>query len=514
MTAFGNHEVSGTTEVYGIIGDPVRHTLSPLIHNTLAGLLQENLVYVTFPLEKSRLNAGISSMGEVLRSMHLLGVKGMNVTVPYKETVIPYLAGIDPLAGEIGAVNTLKWTDRGYVGYNTDLPGLRRALKDAFEKHEIAEDHSLRESDERNNRQGLFSGKKAVVLGAGGAARSVLMLLQKEGAEEIWLFNRTQDKARILAGEMNMRFGNRKIRFFSAEEYEKLPEGKYVFFQCTSLGLKKEDGLLIDAPDFYRNAVFGYDLIYNPAETPFTRMLDSLHIPCENGLSMLLYQGVIAHEIWMDPCGDPEEDAGSPPEVKPEDHAACRSAKTGRIGEEAVKSVMTALRRELYGENIILVGYMGAGKSSVGKALSESTGSIFLDTDELIVEEAGMSIPEIFEKEGESGFRSRETAVLEKLRHAAYHTVIATGGGAVLHEVNRKNIMETGTVIFLSAEDETVFERVGEGENRPLLSGEEDLLTKIRRMQKERRPYYEAVADRVIVTDKKTVAEIAEEICT
>ncbi len=74
--------------------------------------------------------------------------------------------------------------------------------------------------------------------------------------------------------------------------------------------------------------------------------------------------------------------------------------------------------------------------------------------------------------------------------------------------------METGTVIFLSAEDETVFERVGEGENRPLLSGEEDLLTKIRRMQKERRPYYEAVADRVIVTDKKTVAEIAEEICT
>ena len=84
----------------------------------------------------------------------------------------------------------------------------------------------------------------------------------------------------------------------------------------------------------------------------------------------------------------------------------------------------------------------------------------------------------------------------------------------MLHEVNRKNIMETGTVIFLSAEDETVFERVGEGENRPLLSGEEDLLTKIRRMQKERRPYYEAVADRVIVTDKKTVAEIAEEICT
>ena len=119
MFAQENQKVTGTTEVYGIIGDPIRHTLSPAIHNTLAELLGENLTYVPFPLEKGRVSAETGSdMQTVLAAAHALGIRGMNVTVPYKEAVIPCLALVDPLAERIGAVNTLRWTEEGYVGYN------------------------------------------------------------------------------------------------------------------------------------------------------------------------------------------------------------------------------------------------------------------------------------------------------------------------------------------------------------------------------------------------------------
>ncbi len=494
MFAQETQKVTGTTEVYGIIGDPIRHTLSPAIHNTLAELLGENLTYVPFPLEKCRVSAETGSdMQTVLAAAHALGIRGMNVTVPYKEAVIPCLALVDPLAERIGAVNTLRWTEEGYVGYNTDLPGLRRAL-------------SARFSGEEGK---MFTGRKAVVLGAGGAARSVLMLLLLDDVQEIRLFNRSPEKAEKLASEMNAKFTGNRVIPMAADAYHKLPAGEYIFFQCTSLGLKTCDGLLIEDEAFYRNAVFGYDLIYNPAETPFTKLLGRLGIPVENGLSMLLYQGIIAHEIWK--LGYNEENKDNRNESDNVGIAA-KEQKRKVIPQEICGRVMTTLKRELYGENLVLIGYMGAGKTSVGKTLAEKTGRAFIDTDELIVEKAGMTIPEIFDREGETGFRNMETSVLEELRNTVSHAVIATGGGAVLKSVNRKYLMETGKTFFLSAEDETVYQRVGTGEGRPLLSGTDELLSKIQKMQKERRPYYESAAAYSVITDQKSVEEITDEI--
>ena len=136
--------VDGKTAVCGLIGNPVEHTLSPVIHNTLARMTGENLIYVPFRVEKERVE-------DALKGAFALNVLGLNVTVPHKSEVLPYLDGVDEEAAMIGAVNTLVRTEKGYRGYNTDLPGLYRAL--------LSEGIQV-------------EGEEILLLGAGGASRA------------------------------------------------------------------------------------------------------------------------------------------------------------------------------------------------------------------------------------------------------------------------------------------------------------------------------------------------------
>ncbi len=450
-------EISGTSRVLGLIGNPVRHTLSPVIHNTLSKLLGRDMVYVPFPVESDPVTA--------VKGAFQLGIEGMNVTVPYKRDVIPALTGIDPAAAAIGAVNTLVRTEKGFMGYNTDMPGLGRAL--------IQKGISL-------------AGKQVVILGAGGASRAAVCLAASCGADHIYILNRTVEKAECLAREAGRSYPGLAMTALALEEYSKVPVKPSVFIQCTSLGLKPEDGLPIRDDDFYRMAEYGYDLVYRPADTPFLKKLNSLGIPGDNGLSMLLYQGVIAYELW-----------------------------TGQaVPEDIVAVVRTELERAVYGRNILLAGYMGSGKTTVGKALAEKLGMAFLDTDEEIERREGRSIRTIFAEEGEEAFREMETGLLRELSASLVGTVVSTGGGIVLRRENRELMKATGRVFLLSASPEETFRRVKEDKNRPLLdsSGEEELRQRINLMLKERRAAYDAAADRVIETEGKTVEKILCEI--
>ncbi|MBO6162507.1 MAG: shikimate dehydrogenase [Eubacterium sp.] len=439
------------------MGNPVRHTMSPEIHNTLSEELGRDMVYVAFPVEEDPV--------EAVRGAYHLGIRGMNVTVPHKLGVIPALVEIDPAAEAIGAVNTLVRVDGGYKGYNTDMPGLGRSLR---------------------TKGVTLEGKQVVVLGAGGASRAVCVLALTERAESVYLINRTKEKAQALAEDLLAHFPEGKMIPLSKEEYQLVPEKPTVMIQCTSLGLHEGDGLLIEDRAFYKKAIYGYDLVYNPAVTPFLKLLREMGIPGDNGLSMLLYQGVIAYELW-----------------------------TGEtIGEDLVQRVRMKLERRLYGENVLLVGYMGCGKSTVGRKLAEEQGMDFLDMDALIEQEMGCTIRKIFEERGEAGFRELETACLRKLRDTAVHTVIATGGGAVLRKENRELMKDAGQVIWLQASEKTTFDRVKSDRNRPLLDagGEEALRQKIHTMLETRRASYDAAADRVVTVDGKTVEMIAAEI--
>ena len=264
-------EIDGRTKICGLIGNPVEHTLSPMIHNTLAGRMGHNLVYVPFPVEKGR-------VAEAVAGAHALGVLGLNVTVPYKSEVIANLKENDCLAGQIGAVNTLVRTKGGYKGYNTDMEGLYRAM--ACEGIRIG-------------------GEQIILLGAGGAARAVAHLCAAKGATKVYMLNRSLDKAQTVAGEVNKAAGKEIVCPRCMMDYATIPDGKYLAIQGTSVGLTPNDeDVVISDATFYEKVHTGFDLIYSPWETKFMKLVKAHGGRAYNGLKMLLYQAIIAYELW------------------------------------------------------------------------------------------------------------------------------------------------------------------------------------------------------------------------
>ena len=265
-------KINGYTRICGVMGNPVEHTMSPAIHNTLADALGENLVYVPF-----RVPGGHA--GEAVRGAYALNLLGVNVTVPYKREVMPFLKEIDPLAEKIGAVNTLVRVSGGFKGYNTDMPGLYRAM--------CGDGVTL-------------EGEKVLILGAGGVARAVAILAAEKGAEQILLLNRTAQKAVQIAEEVNRMTGGRSAEGRSLEDYKRLPEGeRYLAIQATNVGMYPETGrAVIEDEAFYKRVHTGYDLVFNPAQTRFMSLVKGSGGRAFNGLKMLLYQGIIAYELW------------------------------------------------------------------------------------------------------------------------------------------------------------------------------------------------------------------------
>lgn len=264
-------KINGYTRTCGLMGNPVEHTMSPAIHNTLAEALGENLIYVPFHVPEGH-------VGEAVSGAYALNLLGCNVTVPYKAQVIPFLREIDPLAEQIGAVNTLVRTEGGFKGYNTDMPGLYRAMCEDGVKIE---------------------GEKVLILGAGGVARAVAMLLIHKGAESIVILNRTLEKAEQIALEVNSCAGRPAVTALALADYGKLPKDKYLAIQATSLGMfPNVEDVVIEDPNFYCYIHTGYDLVFNPAETRFMELVKKSGGKAFGGLKMLLYQGIIAYELW------------------------------------------------------------------------------------------------------------------------------------------------------------------------------------------------------------------------
>ncbi len=262
--------LDGYTRTCGLIGNPVEHTISPLIHNHLAEKLEDNLIYVPF-------HVPFGKVEEAVKGAFALNLLGCNVTVPYKSDVIPYLQEIDPLARQIGAVNTLVRLEEGFKGYNTDMPGLYRALERDGVKIECEE---------------------VLILGAGGVARAVAILLAEKGASRIVILNRSVDKAISIAEEVNRYVGRELVEVLPLAEYGQLT-GRYLAIQATSVGMYPGvENVVIDDPNFYRLIHTGYDLIYNPPVTRFMQLVRDSGGRASNGLGMLLYQGIIAYELW------------------------------------------------------------------------------------------------------------------------------------------------------------------------------------------------------------------------
>lgn len=269
-------DIKGTTSVCGLIGNPVAHSISPLIHNTLAQLQGDDFVYVPFKVEENRVE-------EAVKGAYALDILGMNVTVPHKQHVLQTLVEVDSIAQAIGAVNTLVRTTKdgisGYKGYNTDILGLERELEDI----------------------GLsLKDREVVLLGAGGAARAIAFLCVQKGAAQVVILNRTVSKAESIANAVNLYFNQSSVRAMDINDYDKMGVNDYIAIQTTSVGLHpNNDDVIIRDDQFYKNAAAGVDIIYNPSITAFMKLMDKHGKPAYNGLKMLLYQGIAAYELWM-----------------------------------------------------------------------------------------------------------------------------------------------------------------------------------------------------------------------
>lgn len=263
--------IDGHTRLCGVIGNPVEHTMSPAIHNALAKKLSHNLVYVPFHVETGEVAAAV-------KGAYALNVLGLNVTVPHKKEVMEAVVEIDSLAEKIGAVNTLVRMAGGYKGYNTDMPGLYRAMRS----------------------EGIrLKGEEVILLGAGGAARAVAFLCAEKEAAKVYMLNRSVEKAREIAGEVREKTGKECIYPMALADYPALPDKKYLAIQATSVGLFPDtDRAVIEDEAFYKKIHTGYDLIYKPPATRFMKMVRAQGGKAYHGLKMLLYQGIIAYELW------------------------------------------------------------------------------------------------------------------------------------------------------------------------------------------------------------------------
>lgn len=259
-------------KLYGIFGFPLKHTLSPAMQEAAFEKSGIDASYLSLELDPPSFKKLAARFSKCL-------LAGFNITVPYKQTVIPYLDAVSKDAALIGAVNTVKRSGKKFKGHNTDWLGFVYALKEA-----------------RFNP----AGKKAVVLGAGGAARACVYGLLKKGVREIVIFNRHPERAEKIRKDFERIFPEMRARVYGLKNSALKTELKNadLLLNTTSLGLKNDNRLPARAEVLPAGKLLVYDLIYNPLETPFLKMAKRKGKRVLNGVSMLLYQGARAFEIW------------------------------------------------------------------------------------------------------------------------------------------------------------------------------------------------------------------------
>lgn len=266
-------DVKATTGIYGIFGHPVSHSLSPVMHNSAFEALGLDCVYVAFDIHPEKI-------GQAAEAIKTLGIRGVNVTIPHKQAIMPHLDDIASNAVHTGAVNTVKNDGGKLYGYNTDVEGFLRAIK---------EDLDFKPE-----------GANVFLLGAGGAARAVMSAFCMNAAGSICIANRTPGKAESLGKQFSKNFSGVEIQSLALDDApairSRLAEADLIV-NSTSAGMSGAGTIELPLDALKENAVV-YDLVYKPAETALVIESRERGHKASGGLSMLLYQGAKSFEIW------------------------------------------------------------------------------------------------------------------------------------------------------------------------------------------------------------------------
>ncbi|MEB2629741.1 MULTISPECIES: shikimate dehydrogenase [Peribacillus] len=255
-------------KIYGVMGDPIAHSMSPDIHNDAFEKEKIEAVYHHFHVTKEGLN-------DAVKGMKALGIEGFNITIPHKTSIIPFLDEVDELALAIGAVNTVVNKNGRFIGYNTDGKGFFKSLCDEI--------------------SGDIKAKKTLVIGAGGAARAIYFTLVKEGVKQVDIANRTKERAAQLVSDCPYDKVSKALSIIEAEESLSQYD---LIIQTTSSGMSPE---LDHSPlkvDQLKTGAIVSDIIYNPLQTKLLREAGEKGAETQNGLGMFINQAALAFEIW------------------------------------------------------------------------------------------------------------------------------------------------------------------------------------------------------------------------
>ena len=346
----------------GLLGEKLGHSYSPQIHSMLA-----DYEYKLFEKSPEELEAFLKS-GEF---------DGLNVTIPYKKAVMPYCTELSPTAAQIGSVNTIvRRSDGSLYGDNTDAFGFENLIV-----HNGIE----------------VKGKKALVLGTGGASVTALAVLKNLGASEVVVISRR--------GEDNY------------ENIAKHADAE-IIANTTPVGMYPNNGkAAVDLTQFPKLSGV-LDVVYNPARTALLLQAERLGIPCAGGLYMLVSQAKRSCELF-----------------------------TGKsIPDSEIDRIERVLSHQM--QNIVIIGMPGSGKTTVSTMLAEKLGRKILDTDTMVAEKAGVTIPEIFAAQGEAGFRRLETEATAEVGKLSGN-IISTGGGVVTVADNYELLHQNGVIVWI-----------------------------------------------------------------
>jgi len=265
-----NPNIGARTNILCVIGHPIAHSMSPVMHNAALNDLSLDYVYLAFDIPPNDLEKAILGFKKS-------NMKGISVTIPHKEAIIPYLDELDPLSKQIGAVNAVKNEGGVLLGRNTDALGAKQALLDGGFKIE---------------------GKKALILGAGGAARAISFALS-EKMDEIFISNRTEERAIKLAKELH---DKTKIKATGKDMSEKtlrsLAYSVDILINTTPIGMYPEIDISPISKDLLNENLFIFDIIYNPLQTRLLKDAKEIGSKTLNGLDMFINQGALAFEWW------------------------------------------------------------------------------------------------------------------------------------------------------------------------------------------------------------------------
>lgn len=382
----------------GLLGEKLGHSYSPQIHSMLA-----DYEYELFEKSPEELEDFLKS-GEF---------DGLNVTIPYKKAVMPYCAELSPTAAQIGSVNTIvRRSDGSLYGDNTDAFGFENLIV-----HNGIE----------------VKGKKALVLGTGGASVTAQAVLKNLGASEVVVISRR--------GEDNY------------ENIAKHADAE-IIANTTPVGMYPNNGkAAVDLTQFPKLSGV-LDVVYNPARTALLLQAERLGIPCAGGLYMLVSQAKRSCELF-----------------------------TGKsIPDSEIDRIERVLSHQT--QNIVIIGMPGSGKTAVSTMLAEKLGRKIFDTDTIVSENAGMTIPEIFAVQGEAGFRRLETEATAEVGKLSGN-IISTGGGVVTVAENYELLHQNGVIVWIER-DTNKLARDG----RPI-----SLSSDLNELYAARLPLYERFAD-------------------